>query len=149
MAVAAVHKGSALSPAAAAQTRSYLWLCICYGLLCLLPCALPRRSAGVRIARQLHGGGGGGEGAAPGPSREKKRSAPPQDAALLSTSFILRGDASHNQAMVHWTGENSSVSPSSLHLAAGRAVNNEHMPVCCHWVVELLETPQSPGMKYE
>ncbi|XP_072512811.1 VPS10 domain-containing receptor SorCS1 isoform X2 [Salminus brasiliensis] len=65
-------------------------------------------------------GGGGGGGSSSGGSRERAElrwnkeerrtsSSRQEELKLTSSTFALTGDSAHNQAMVHWSGQNSSV----------------------------------------
>ncbi len=50
-------------------------------------------------------------------SADERRAAGPrqEELKLNSSTFALTGDSSHNQAMVHWSGQNSSVSDFYVH----------------------------------
>lgn len=52
-----------------------------------------------------------------------------EELRLTSTTFALTGDSAHNQAMVHWSGHNSSVSRRGLRAQRGR--KKERVKVGC------------------
>lgn len=73
-----------------------------------------RNSARRRRGRSPRGtaGPGGAAGREPGGSGAARFGL--EELRLGSTTFALTGDSAHNQAMVHWSGQNSSVSTAAV-----------------------------------
>uniref|UniRef100_A0A673FNI2 Si:ch211-112b1.2 n=1 Tax=Sinocyclocheilus rhinocerous TaxID=307959 RepID=A0A673FNI2_9TELE len=69
-------------------------------------------------------------------NREERRTATSrqEELKLTSSTFALTGDSAHNQAMVHWSGQNSSVIETLIgSLITTADCQSSHLSLCLHF----------------